>query len=36
VSDYGFSIGPVGPKRYDARRDLPRPSPVIDQSNTEN
>ena len=36
VRDYGFSIGPVGPKRYDVRRDLPRPSPINEQKNTDN
>ena len=28
VRDFGFSIGPVGPIRYDVRRDLPRPIPI--------
>lgn len=28
VRDYGFTFAPVGPRAYDVRRDLPRPSPM--------
>lgn len=28
VRDFGFTLEPNGPREYDIRRDLPRPSPV--------
>ena len=31
VRDYGFSINPNGPREYDVRRDLPRPSPILEE-----
>lgn len=28
VRDFGFTLEPNGPREYDIRRDLPRPSPI--------
>lgn len=28
VRDFGFTLEPNGPREYDIRRDLPRPTPV--------
>lgn len=30
VRDFGYNIGPVGPRAYEIRRDLPRPTPITD------
>lgn len=35
VSDYGFSIVPRGPRQYDARKDLPYPSPIANGKNVK-
>lgn len=31
VRDFGFTLGPNGPRQYDTRRDLPRPTPIIEK-----